>query len=283
MSADAARRALGGEDAGLVLGITWIPPDALDALFWGRASTHAEAMGALVSELSLDLAFVAAEQALSLASLAAVSRQGALACWAVSGVFGRVAIEVGWAQALARSAGAPGELAVPLAQALHEALDDARMGLENGADALVIADDLAGAAGPLVSPDFALDALLPCYRRLAEEAADAGVPAIFHSDGDVRVLYPALSRGGYAAVHTGGLPADSFPATVHAAREAGLVTLGGLIAGELLPGAKAIAARTTELLRGGSLIVTDDGGISSAEELAAFVSAVRAVRETGTG
>lgn len=280
MGAEAARRVLVGEDGGLVLGVTWLPPEALDALFWGRASTHAEAMAALVRELSLDMAFVPAEQVLSLASLAAVAREGALGAWAVSGVFGRVAIEVGWTQALARSAGAPGELASPLAQALHEALDDARMGLENGAGALVVADDLAGAAGPLVSPDFALEALLPCYRRLAEEAALAGVPAIFHSDGDVRMLFPALSRAEYSAVHVGGLPADSFPPTVQAARETGLVALGGLVAGELLPGAKALAARTKELLEGGGFIVTDDGGISSVEELAAFVSAVRAVRET---
>ena len=48
--------------------------------------------------------------------------------------------------------------------------------------------------GPLVSPDYALEALMPCYRRLAEEARKHGLLPTFHSDGDIRTLVPALAR-----------------------------------------------------------------------------------------
>ena len=84
------------------------------------------------------------------------------------------------------TAAEPGALADRLDEALHDALVAVRAAFEAGADAVLIGDDLAGPAGPLLSPDFALDALMPCYQRLALEVAAGGLPAIFHSDGDIR-------------------------------------------------------------------------------------------------
>ena len=148
------------------------------------------------------------------------------------------------------------------------------------ADAVLIADDLAGATGPLVSPDFALDALVPCYRSLAREAQAHDVPAIFHSDGDVRTLLPALKRGGFAAVHLAGLSVGPFVASHAVARGTGLVVLGGVEAAALGTGARRLGAQAGSLALAGGMLVCDDGGITSADEVAAYASALDAARET---
>jgi hypothetical protein len=106
---------------------------------------------------------------------------------------------------------------------------------------LVVADDLAGASGWLVSPDFALEALAPCYSQITREA---GIPAIFHSDGDVRALYPALSAAGFAGVHVAIPGYVAIGQSILAAQAAGLVPVGGIEGAALLrDGATRAGAR----------------------------------------
>jgi uroporphyrinogen decarboxylase len=205
--------------------------------------------------------------------------RGIAAVWTVAGVFGRAAESVGWTDALRMTAAEPGALAVLLGEALHDSLDEARTGRSARADAVLVADDLAGATGPLVSPDFALDALLPCYRAVAREAAEHHVPAIFHSDGDVRALLPALARAGFSAVHLAGLATEPFAASYAAARSAGLVVLGGVEAAALMSGARRLGAHAGSLALSGGMLVCDDGGITAAEEVAAYASALEAARD----
>lgn len=273
--------ALSGADAGLLTGVSWVPEDTLEALTFGTSAVGpAGSLATVAHALEIDFAFVPAGEEWAPDAVSELHEHGVASLWAVSGVLGRVAERVGWTEAIRMTAVAPGELAVLLGEALHEALEEARTGRSVHADALLVADDLAGAAGPLVSPDFALDALLPCYRGLAREAAENNVPAIFHSDGDVRALLPALARAGFSAVHLAGLEREAFESSFTLARSVGLVVLGGVRSAELMSGAALLGVAAGSLALSGGMLVCDDGGITMPEQIAAYASALDAARET---
>lgn len=141
---------------------------------------------------------------------------------------------------------------------------------------VLVADELAGASGPLVAPDYALDALVPCYQRISAEAEASALPMALHSDGDVRVLMPAFVRAGVSALHLGGLGPDAFAASLTAAHAAGLVVLGGIEAATLLEGARHSGERVGRLAVAGGLVVCDDGGLTRPEEVAAYATALEA-------
>ena len=281
MTRTAARVALAGEDAGFVCGVTWLPAEALDVLADGTdAILPADALVVLARALELDFAFVPAHEPWAAEAVERLREADVASIWAVAGVLGRVGELVGWADMLRMTVSEPGALAVYIGEVLHDALDDVRAGLASRADAVLVADDLAGATGPLVSPDFALDALMPCYRSLVREVQGRETPAIFHSDGDIRTLLGALARAGFSAVHLAGLAEQPFAVSFVAARDAGLVVLGGIEAAALTTGAQRLGSHAGALARSGGLLVCDDGGITSAEEVAALASAIGAARET---
>ncbi|MHB1341484.1 MAG: hypothetical protein ACYCX5_06935, partial [Coriobacteriia bacterium] len=165
---------------------------------------------------------------------------------------------------------------------LCEVEAEIREAVGEGARAIVIAEDLAGSQGPLVAPDFAIDMLLPRLANTVAIAAEAGVPAILHSDGDIRILLGAIHRAGFAAVHAGGgLDLDGFERLFWAAREEGLVLIGGLQSIDLgrgLPRAEVLGSRVGLLARAGGLLVADDGGITSPAEVTALIRALSAAR-----
>lgn len=277
MSRQGAVAAVRGQHGKLVAGVSWLPADALASLVFGTgAEGPSESLEAVVRALSLDFAFVPAEAVWAEGAVVPLHAADAAAVWAIPGVLSRIADEVGWTETLRMSASEPGALAAGLAEALHEALVDVRRGVSAGADIVLVADELAGAAGPLVAPDYALDALVPCYQHLAAEAEKGGAPAALHSDGDVRVLMPAFQRAGLSALHVGGLGPDAFAASLAAARVAGLVVLGGIEAATLLEGARHAGERVGRAAVSGGLIVCDDGGLTRPEEVAAYATALEA-------
>lgn len=281
MSGFEVRPALLGESVGFVSGITWLPDEALQELARDtEVSGPADALATLVSALNLDFAFVPASEPWAAEALRSLRGVGAASLWSVAGVLGRVGDRVGWVDTLRMTVAEPGALAVHTGEVLHDALDEVRRGLAEGADAIVIADDLAGAMGPLVAPDYALDALVPCYRMLAHEAVAHDVPAVFHSDGDIRIVLPALKRAGFCSAHLAGLAGNAFLASHAVARSAGLTVLGGVEVASLGLGARRLGAHAGLLALAGGMLVCDDGGIASTEEVAAYASALDAARET---
>ena len=170
-----------------------------------------------------------------------------------------------------------------LATHLDRALDDALVAVgaafASGADAVLVGDDLAGPSGPLLSPDVVLDALVPRYERLAREAEGGGLPAVFHSDGDIRALLPALWRSGFSAVHVAGTDSDAFATSALAARRTGLVVLGGIAAQALPENARRDGERAAAVASSlGGVIVCDDGGITTLEQFRALQVALGAAR-----
>ena len=280
MTDDVVIDVLSGRARTAPVGVTWLPDDALDALFWGKASSPAEALGALAENVPLDFAFVPADAAWAEDGVTAVRGAGATPMWAIAGPLGRVEARLGALETLRMSAAEPAGLAAIIDRELHAALDEVRRAGELGVRALVVADDLAGDEGPLVSPDYVLEALVPCYRRLAQQARELEIIPLFHSDGDVRALVPALARAGYAGLHSGSVTASRLATVAEAAWANGLVMIGGLHAGNLLSATRDEAASAVSLSRQGAMLVSDDGGIASAEQLAAFVTAARAVRSS---
>jgi len=260
--------------------LTWVPADALRVLTGqGGDVDPAEVLVAVATAMRLDAVVVPAAEPWAAAAVDRLLRADVAAIWAVDGVLMRAARDIGWMEAIRLTASEPGALAGTFAEGLHDALDEARAGVVAGASALLVADELAGESGWLVSPDFAHDALVPCYRQLA--AVDDW-PVAFHSDGDVRALYPALEHAGFSAVHVAAGGSTATVAAFRAARAHGLVPMGGIEARALFAeGARSTGAGAAQLVVGGPAIICDDGGMTTAEELAAFSSALDAARKAG--
>jgi hypothetical protein len=271
----------GTPEPGLATGVSWLSADLRAEArggigLEGVTSDRAE----IAAALEVDLVFVAADESDSAAGVESLHDADVAAVWTVEGVFGRVARAIGWVEALRMTAADPGALALRLDAALHEALVDARAGVAAGADALLVGDDIAGPAGPLLSPDYVLDALLPCYHRIVLEARAADLPALFHSDGEIRAFIPALARAGFTGVHLAGLEPLAFSANGTAARSVGLVVLGGISAAALPRGARDEGERAAAFAHSlGCAIVCDDGGITLSEQVAALGAALTAARD----
>lgn len=258
--------------------MTWVPPSALRALtFEVGVENEPESLEAIARAFALDLVFVSASDGWAREAVNRLSDARIAAGWTVDGVLTRVTEQRGWSSVLTDSVTRPGELAYALDESLHEALEDVREGIAAGATVLMCADELAGAAGWLVSPDFALDALMPCYRRIAEEWR--GGVSVFHSDGDIRALMPSLADAGFGGVHLSSPGHTSLSALVEAARSVRLCPLGGLEVRSLIAeGARTCGARAASLARSGALVIADDGGLDSAESVAAFGAALDVAR-----
>ncbi len=280
MSRRSVPAALAGRDVGFVCGLTWLLPDVVGALLSDAASVPpAEALASVAVAAGVDFVFVPAGELWAAEAASILAASDIATIWSVTGVFGRVALSLGWVEALRLTAAEPGALASALAEALHDALVEMRAGIAAGVEAVLVADDLAGATGPLVAPDYALDALIPCYRSIARTARVDGVPSIFHSDGDVRVLMPSLVRAGFSAIHLAGIGEDAWGACYTAARSEGLAVLGGLEAMSVVHGARRAGERAGRIALADGLLVCDDGGITSAEEVVALTAAIDVARE----
>lgn len=258
--------------------LTWIPVDVAAAA--SGESDPTLALAAVAARLGVSGAFVPATASWAVEAANRLEAAGLVPIWAVDGPFGRVAATRGWDVAIRQSAAEPGELAYALAEALHDALDEARAGIAAGVRAMVIADDLAGATGWLVSPDFAIEVLVPLYRRIVAEVEPAGVHALFHSDGNVTALLRPLAQVGFSAVHAGGADAAAVIALTDTARREGLRVLGGIRARDgATIGPESLQALALHA-RDGAVVIADDGGITSVAEVEALGDALAASRRT---
>lgn len=280
MSRDALWRVLGEKRPGLAAGVTWLGTPVLRALTWERGAEHPDEMLETVAlALGCDLVFVPAGEPWAVEAARRLAAADVAVAWAVAGVLSRIADDRGLATVLRQSATAPGSLAFPLDRALHDVLDAVRLGVSLPVDAVVIADDLAGVSGWIVSPDYALEALVPSYEAAAAIALEGGALPVFHSDGDVRVLFPALSRAGFAGVHLGSAGHEGIAAAMPAATRSGLALLGGVRVTALAhEGARHMGERLAALAAAGPLVICDDGGVSAPAEVAAIATVIESAR-----
>jgi len=67
--------------------------------------------------------------------------------------------------------------------------------------AVLMSDDLSHAGGPLVSPEVYRKYVFPWYRKIGDVLKGAGLPLIFHSDGNIEMLLDDLADCGVCAIH----------------------------------------------------------------------------------
>lgn len=71
-------------------------------------------------------------------------------------------------------------------------LNLAIMSADAGADAILIADDLAFNTGTFVDPTYLRSDYFPLLKQMISEIKKRGLPVFFHSDGDLRTVIPDL-------------------------------------------------------------------------------------------
>ena len=141
---------------------------------------------------------------------------------------------------------------------------------------------MAGAEGMFFSPDYAIEEMMPLLAMLAEAAAEETVPAVLHSDGDVRVLMSSIRHAGFAGLHVGSVDQETFREEFDISEAEGLGVLGGLDPDALRAGvdeAVATGIRAGVTAQSGGLLICDDGGITTSAEVAALKSALEVVRD----
>jgi len=125
----------------------------------------------------------------------AVSASGLFTCVVIDGPF-------------QRSAERPGDLSVLSARCedsgstrLREMSSDVEETIaacvKRGANAVVIADDIAYQRSTYASPQTLRERLLPLYSRMADRIHGGGAYALFHSDGNIAPLVPDLISCGF--------------------------------------------------------------------------------------
>ncbi len=278
---DRFRRALSGEVvAPLVAGFTFVDPALLPGP-GGPARPPASALARAAADLRLDFAFVPSWEPWAITAVAELQASGVAAVWVAPGVLTPLIASLGTAVGLRLVAlDEDGRRGATLDEAAALAGASVDEGIAAGADAVAVADDLAGAGGPIVSPAFLGTEVFPRLARLADRAAAAGVPAVLHCDGAAALLYTSVRRAGFLAVHGDCGGPGRTAAALAAARCAGVALIGGLAASQLTDAARGGAAGTAAaaLATRGGLLLADDGGVASAAECAALFAALGAAR-----
>lgn len=278
MSRARAMEAVTGVGTSAAFAVSWVSPLAVQDVL-GRWDSPEDGLAELAVTLGVDLAFVPAAEEWAPACARALRARDIAVAWAVPGPLGRVAERAGWTTVLSCSAADPEALAAPLADALRETVQAVGRGADAGADLVVLADDIAADSGWLVSPDFVRSALVPGVELVAATAGYHRMPTVYHSDGDIRVLFGAMRTAGVAGIQLGTLGTGSLTTVVAAARAEGLVTLGSVSASRT--SSVDIAGTANELanlLQGGGFIACDDGGTTTADELRTLQELYRETR-----
>lgn len=237
-------------------GSTWLPFEAAESLTSYCVENHL--LCTFISSVDPHLA----------AKLEACKKAGVATCVSVDGPFSAVAATCGWEVAIAATH--KGEKALFEDEA-EKCLAAVFAAGEAGADCIVVADEVASPEGPLAAPEF-LPQLAEYWRQMVENASAMGVPAVFHSDGDLCGFCPQLAEAGFSGVHiANGVDIGRASALFEAATKAELTPIGGIPALALGQDASVIRAHVEALTHAyPASIIADDGGMTTPEELAAF-------------
>jgi hypothetical protein len=259
-----------------VTGITFVDPWLL-----GESADRASTLASSCREMALDFAFVPSWEPWAVRAVPLLADAGVAVSWVVPGVLWPTLESMGLATGLRAAALDPASLADDFDAALGSAREAVARGVGAGADAIVVADDLAGGGGPLVDPAFLRTAVFPRLAVLARAASDAGIPALLHTDGDVRSLMTAIAAAGFAGVHGDAGGGRHVESSLAAARAAGLVMVGGIPTAALADeDTAALAGRHAgSLAAGGGLLPGDDGGVTTAAQAVALLYALRGARD----
>lgn len=191
----------------------------------------------------------------------------------IDGPWTRLCNEVSWKSALAMSADTQ-----RFSQAL-EGYKDAILAeieeLEPG-ERTVIADDICSGAGWLLEPAVIRSALMPLYAQFTG-AFDRTLG--FHSDGNISELFADLEEAGFSFVHLASVNYVELEKIVISAQNHALDPFGGISTETISAGPLSDELRTMlgDLVADHGLIVTDDAGLETPEQLDAFLFELSAI------
>lgn len=260
----------------LVCGLTFVDPSLLPGAV--GAASPAATLAHACSSRGLDFAFVPSWGPWALDAVRALGSAGVAALWVVPGVWWPTLERLGVEQALRLSARDPEALAAALERLVPDALEAVAAGLAAGADALVVADDLAGDAGPFVAPAVLAAHVFPRLARIAGMGREAGLPAFLHCDGDARSLMSLVRGAGFSAIHGDCGGPERVEGVLVTARAESVVLIGGLPTPALTDpesGAHA-GSQAAALAADGGLLLADDGGMTTPAQVEALFAALRA-------
>jgi hypothetical protein len=260
-------------------GATFVPSEALPNA--APEDAPAPALARAYTDARLDFAFVPSWEPWASELADSLRGAGIAVLWVSPGVFTTALSSVGYSSGLRAIGREPATLDGALDEAEVLMVRAVAEGVAARADAIVVADDLAGARGPLASPEYFAEHVLQRLARAVAAARGAGMPALLHSDGEMATLLGDVARTGFTGVHIAGVGEESFARLFGVARTAGLVVMGGLgsqVLSQGLAGGVRTGARLAQLARSGPLLVADDGGITTKKEYSALIGAFSAAR-----
>ena len=115
----------------------------------------------------------------------------------VRGPWQRWLIEVGWEEAMLQMGRGTAMMRIGLERATERGRKEIAQWAASGVELLLVADDVAYAKGPYMSPQQLTEYLLPLYCILCKQAGAAGLTVGFHTDGCVNLILPILQQAGF--------------------------------------------------------------------------------------
>lgn len=94
----------------------------------------------------------------------------------------------------------PEEAANKMKSIINNTKEQIERALQDGCEGVLVADDLAGNDGLMVSPRFLQEYYFPLLSEMIDEYHKDQVPFIFHSDGQVLDLVPMLKNAGFSGI-----------------------------------------------------------------------------------
>ena len=210
----------------------------------------------------------------------------------IEGLWGRLCADIGWMNALRRATSTEilSDTLVFYRDAMRRDVCSFLDSVDSEEHVLVtIADDVASEMGWIIDPHMATEVLVPAYSQIISEAFSRTVNGDderavrikecvrwgFHSDGDISEIYPVVAANGFSFVHIASVDYGSLSKVVSAAKNAGLIPIGGISSETLASGnlSDELCRQLALIANRDGLVICDDGGITQKAQLESLLNA----------
>lgn len=161
----------------------------------------------------------------------------------------------------------------------------ARALLDAGVDGVWVWDDLAYKNGPFISPRLYRKFVMPQHSRIVAPFRRRGLPAVLHTDGDVRPLIPLFIEAGFTALHPLEAKAGLDVRELKELYGDKLAFIGNVDVRALSSGPEAVGREVLSKLpiaaRGGGYVAASDHSVPPTVPLSDYLEFVRLVKEVG--
>jgi len=161
----------------------------------------------------------------------------------------------------------------------------ARAMLDAGVDGVWVWDDLAYKNGPFISPRLYREFVMPQHSRIVSPFRRRGLPAVLHTDGNVKPLIPHFLEAGFTALHPLEAKAGMDVRELKELYGDRLAFIGNMDVRALSSGPSAIRREVLSKLptaaRGGGYVAASDHSVPPTVPLRDYLEFVRLIRRHG--